>query len=119
MASSFCTSCGFKMTYSFSPPNFCGKCGTKLSTSFSSASSPTQAKARNREDEEEFEDEDDEETSSSEEVPFIKSFAYDLENDSGNRQYQLGELFGQPKTFARRNRSMSVDDFKERHGKKE
>lgn len=119
MASSFCTSCGFKMTYSFSPPNFCGKCGTKLSASFSSDSSPTQVKARNREDEEEFEDEDDEETSSSEEVPFIKSFAYDLENDSSNRQYQLGELFGQPKTFGRRNRSMSVDDFKERHGKKE
>lgn len=121
MASSFCTNCGHKMTYNFAPPNFCGACGTKISASFAGTAAPTKPKKTvSRVDEdEEFIDDEDEEFSSSEEIPSIRSFAYEIEDDSQNRQYQLGELFGQPKTFSRKNRSMSLDDLKERHGKKD
>lgn len=120
MASSFCTNCGHKMTYSFSPPNFCGKCGTKLNASVATASTPLKTLPKNRKTEEDdwTDDDDNEEYSNSEDLPSISSLAYELENDSTNRQYQLGELFGQARTFNRRNRAVSIDDFKERHGKK-
>jgi hypothetical protein len=119
MASSFCTNCGHKMTYNFAPPNFCGACGTKISASIVGGNSPAKpSKVVSKVDnEDEFIDDEDGEFSSSEEIPSIRSFAYDIENDSQNRQYQLGELFGQPKTFSRKTRSMSLDDLKERHGK--
>jgi hypothetical protein len=111
MAVSFCTNCGNKMTYSVSPPNFCNKCGTKL-TATASAKTPT---PRGRE--ESFEDDDSEESSDISEVPSLSSLAYEVENDSGNRSYQLGELFGQPKTFSRKNRPMSLDELKDKHAK--
>lgn len=111
MAVSFCTNCGNKMTYSVSPPNFCNKCGTKLTTT---ASAKTPAP---REREESFEDDDLEESSEVLEVPSLSSLAYEIENDSGNRSYQLGELFGQPKTFSRKNRPMSLDELKDKHAK--
>lgn len=111
------------MTYNFSPPNFCGSCGTKLNASFTTqASAPAPVKkvrAKIDEQDEWIDDDDDDEYSRSEELPSIQSFAYELENDSQTRQYKFGELFGQPRTTSRRNRSMSVDDFKERHGKKD
>lgn len=111
------------MTYNFSPPNFCGKCGNKISASFSpqasSASSVKKLNVSRRVEEENDFIEDEDEFSSFEEVPQIQSLAYELENDSGCRQYQLGELFGQQASSSRKNRSMSVDDFKERHGKKD
>jgi len=121
MASSFCTNCGHKMTYSFSPPNFCGKCGTKLNASVATASVPpkTLPQKRSVDEDEWIDDGDDEEYSNSDDLPSISSLAYELEPDSPNRQYQFGELFGQTRTFSRRNRAVSVDDFKERHGKKD
>lgn len=112
MALSFCTNCGNKMTYSVSPPNFCGKCGTKLNAT---ASAKTAAPSNRGEDD--FDDEDSEEFSNVSEIPSISSLAYEIENDSGNRSYQLGELFGQPKTFSRRNRPMSLDELKDKHAK--
>lgn len=111
MAVSFCTNCGNKMTYSVSPPNFCNKCGTKL-TATASAKTPAP-----RQREENFEDDDSEESSDIFEVPSLSSLAYEVENDSGNRSYQLGELFGQPKTFSRKNRPMSLDELKDKHAK--
>lgn len=112
MAVSFCTNCGNKMTYSVSAPNFCGKCGTKL-TATASAKIP----ALSKREEEDFDDEDSEFSSVSE-IPNLSSLAYEIENDSsGNRSYQLGELFGQPKTFSRKNRPMSLDELKDKHAK--
>ncbi len=113
MALSFCTNCGNKMTYSVSPPNFCGKCGTKLNAT---VSAKVNAPSRGRE--ESFEDdEDSEEFSNVSEIPNLSSLAYEIENDSGNRSYQLGELFGQPKTFSKRNRPMSLNELKDKHAK--
>jgi hypothetical protein len=111
MAFSFCTNCGNKMTYTVSPPNFCGKCGNPLN-----ASASKKVASRQRE-EQDFEEEGSEEFSSSNEVPSLQSLAYDIEEESGNRSYQLGELFGQPKTFSRRNRPMSLDQLKDKHAK--
>lgn len=111
MAFSFCTNCGNKMTYTVSPPNFCGKCGNPLNASASKKVAPRQR------EEQDFEGEDSEEFSSSNEVPSLQSLAYDIEEESGNRSYQLGELFGQPKTFSRRNRPMSLDQLKDKHAK--
>lgn len=112
MAVSYCTNCGNKMSYTVSAPNFCGKCGTKL-TATASAKLPAPSKRQ-----EDAEDEDSEEFSNASEVPSLSSLAYEIENDgSSNRSYQLGELFGQPRTFSRRNRPMSLDELKDKHAK--
>jgi len=112
MAFSFCIQCGNKMTYTVSPPNFCGKCGTSLNGSVAKKiSAPNKA----RDDFEE--DEDSEEFSNSDELPSISSLAYEIENDSTNRSYQLGELFGQPKTFSRKRSPMSLAELKDKNAK--
>ena len=69
------------------------------------------------EQEDDFEDGDSEEFSNSSEIPSLASLEYEIENDSGNRSYQLGELFGQPKTFSRKNRPMSLAQLKDKHAK--
>lgn len=111
MAFSFCTNCGNKMTYTVSPPNFCGKCGNQLN-----ASALQKVASRQRE-EQDFREEDLEEFSDSDEIPYLQSLAYDIEEESGNRSYQLGELFGQPKTFSRKSRPMSLGQLKDKHAK--
>jgi len=114
MAVSFCINCGNKITYTVSAPNFCGKCGTKL-TATASAKLPAPSK---REQHIEEEDESSEEFSNVSEIPNLSSLAYEIENDgSSNRSYQLGELFGQPRTFSRRNRAMSLSELKDKHAK--
>jgi len=114
MAVSFCTNCGNKITYTVSAPNFCGKCGTKL-TATASAKLPAPNK---REETIKEEDESSEEFSDVSEIPNLSSLAYEIENDgSSNRSYQLGELFGQPRTFSRINRAMSLSELKDKHAK--
>lgn len=112
MAFSFCTQCGNKMTYTVSPPNFCGKCGTLLNGSVAKKIS---APNKTRDDFED--DEESEEFSNSDELPSISSLAYEIENDSGNRNYQLGELFGQPKIFSRKRSPMSLAELKDKNAK--
>lgn len=121
MASCFCTNCGSKMEYSYAAPNFCGKCGTKLNASAASpinASAPKVQKNTSKEDDD-FIDEDELEGNSDEfsnvrEVPIIRSFAYEVEHELGNRTYKLGDLFGSPQPPDRKSRSVSLDDFKNR-----
>lgn len=122
MASCFCTSCGSKMEYSFAAPNFCGKCGSKLNASAASpinASVPKVQKNISREDED-FDDEEEGgngDFSNAREVPVIRSFAYEIEHELGNRTYKLGDLFGSPQPPDRKSRSVSLDDFKNRDGR--
>jgi hypothetical protein len=114
MAFSFCTDCGNKMSYTLSPPNFCGKCGTKLNSFAAANTVPKRGSQRQEEDE----DSDSDEFSNSDEIPSLSSLAYEIEGDSsGNKSYQLGELFGQPRVFSRKNRPMSLDELKSKHAK--
>lgn len=102
------------MSYTFSAPNFCGKCGTKLN-SFAASNTVAKRAPKKQEDDEDF---DSEEFSNSDEIPTLSSLAYEIEGDpSANRSYQLGELFGQPKVFSRRDRPMSLDELKSKHAK--
>ena len=111
MACLFCTNCGNKIIYTAIPPNFCGKCGNPMNASAIKKVSTPVKKA------DDFEDGESEEFSDSDEIPSLSSLAYEIENDSGNKSYQLGELFGQPKTLSRRNRPMSLDQLKDKHAK--
>ena len=109
------------MDYSYAAPNFCGKCGTKLNASAASpinASAPKVQKNTSKEDDD-FIDEDElegnsDEFSNAREVPIIRSFAYEVEHELGNRTYKLGDLFGSPQPPDRKSRSVSLDDFKNR-----
>jgi hypothetical protein len=125
MASCFCTHCGSKLEYSFAAPNFCNKCGTKLNASAASpinASTSKVQKNTSKEDDD-FSDEDelqgsDDEFSNAREVPIIRSFAYEIEHELGNRTFKLGDLFGSPQPPDRKSRSVSLDDFKQRDGRR-
>ena len=125
MASCFCTNCGSKMEYSFAAPNFCGKCGTKLNASAASLANVSTSKVQKNisKQDEEFDDADDLEGGNGDfsdvrEVPNIRSLAYELEHELGNRTYKLGDLFGSPQPPDRRNRSVSLDDFKNRDARR-
>jgi len=113
------------MEYSFAAPNFCGKCGTKLNASTASPASVSTSKVQKNisKQDEEFDDADDLEGGNGDfsdvrEVPNIRSLAYELEHELGNRTYKLGDLFGSPQPPDRRNRSVSLDDFKNRDARR-
>jgi len=123
MAHSFCTNCGNKMTYTYSPPNFCGKCGNPL-TAQATASKPKTPTKRARQvddnEEDEEEDTDGEFSSASIEVPQLDSIDCSIEDDGTYRQpFQLGELFGQPKQTVRRDSSLAerLAERKTKNGK--
>jgi len=111
------------MEYSFAAPNFCGKCGTKLNASAASPINASVSKVQKNfsKEDEDFDDEDEEggngDFSNAREVPVIRSFAYEIEHELGNRTYKLGDLFGSPQPPDRKSRSVSLDDFKNRDGR--
>ena len=82
MKTEFCSSCGNKIEYSFSPPNFCGKCGTSLR-----GGQPAQA-ARPAAPEKPIEEE--------EAVPHISRLQYDIDYAGiGSKSVKLGDLANQ------------------------
>jgi|TARA_R110000824_G_scaffold18018_7_gene72046 hypothetical protein len=77
MKTEFCSSCGNKVEYSFSPPNFCGKCGASLNGGKPArAASPVI-----------------EEVTDQDHVPQLSQLQYDIDYEgAGSKSLKLGDL---------------------------
>ena len=96
----FCSSCGNKSEYQFSPPNFCSKCGNphsskigsrkNLSSSKEVARDPLSEQDSDNEDHDENEEEDF--FSNSTRVPRINSIKVDIESSSSIRVVKMSDV---------------------------
>jgi hypothetical protein len=101
MAIKFCTDCGKKVEYKFSPPKFCSDCGTPMGVvNTNEASAPQKAFKK-------IETLNDDETDA-EFVPHISKLEYEIENFGSSVQQTMGSLAGRS---APRRKNRTVRDI--------
>jgi len=94
MPFTYCSSCGYKMTYTLEKPKFCNECGQPLGTLESKAKS--KVKDINLDDL-------DPEGSDVYEVPEIQSLQYEIEYDK-DQSFTLGSLLPDPSPAKKTNK---------------
>jgi hypothetical protein len=87
MAIKFCTECGKKVEYKFSPPKFCAECGTPMGIANASEATPPRRVSKK------IEVLNDDETDA-ESVPLISKLEYELDDFGASVQHTLGSLAG-------------------------
>jgi hypothetical protein len=104
MAIKFCTDCGKKIEYKFSPPKFCSDCGSSLDSSCASADSPISRKAKKIESL--GEDETD-----AEYVPRITRLEYEIDNFGADVQQTMGSLAGKRPLVRNKRTVRNINDL--------
>ena len=87
MAIKFCTDCGKKVEYKFSPPKFCSDCGNPFNAAYVNEDSPISRKVKK------IETVADDETDA-EFVPQISRLEYEIDDFGMNAQQTMGSLAG-------------------------
>ena len=85
MPTTYCSSCGHKMTYTLTKPKFCSECGQSLQTFEKSTAEP---QIKNKAPEITIDDPD---GSDIFEVPRLDSLAYEIEYDQ-DTSFKLGDI---------------------------
>ena len=96
----FCSSCGNKSEYQFSPPNFCSKCGNPHSSKIGSRKSLSSSKEvardplseQDSDNEDDYENEEEDFFSNSTRVPRINSIKVDIESSSSVRVVKMSDI---------------------------
>jgi hypothetical protein len=96
----FCSSCGNKSEYQFSPPNFCSKCGNPHSSKIGSRKSLSSSKEvardplseKDSDNEDDYENEEEDFFSNSTRVPRINSIKVDIESSSSIRVVKMSDV---------------------------
>jgi hypothetical protein len=91
MPSTYCSSCGHKMSYTLQKPKFCNECGQSLATL-----KPSFVKQAEPKLSEENPKNIDPEGLDIYEVPDIQKLEYEIEHDT-NASFTLGSLMPEPK----------------------
>ena len=102
----FCSECGYKVEYKFSPPKFCPNCGTPMGIAAVNESRPlNRSVSRNKikEEKDGYTDAD--------YVPNISKLDYDIDLFEGRGSFTLGQLGGHNTRKPTRRRKRSVQDF--------
>jgi hypothetical protein len=123
MAFIFCSNCGSKAEYNFSPPNFCSKCGESFSGRKSSSKIIAQSKPsldiEEINEDEELNNDSESFFSNSTRVPRIRNIEVDISNSEiGARTVKMSDLMNgvhnqQPfKAGNRQNLNEAIDERK-------
>ena len=88
MAIKFCTDCGKKVEYKFSPPKFCADCGSPMGIANANEATPPRRVSRK------IEVLNDNETDA-DSVPHISKLEYELDDFGASVQQTLGSLAGE------------------------
>ena len=88
MAIKFCTDCGKKVEYKFSPPKFCADCGSPMGIANANEAAPPRKVSKK------IEVLNDNETDA-DSVPYISKLEYELDDFGASVQQTLGSLAGE------------------------
>jgi len=104
MAIKFCTDCGKKVEYKFSPPKFCSDCGSPFNASYVNEKAPISRKVKK------IEAVADDQTDA-ESVPHISKLEYEIETFGANVQQTMGSLAGRSAPKRRSRTVKNIDDL--------
>ena len=104
MAIKFCTDCGKKVEYKFSPPKFCSDCGSPFNASYVNEKAPISRKVQK------IEAVADDQTDA-EFVPHISKLEYEIETFGTNVQQTMGSLAGRSAPKRRSRTVKNIDDL--------
>jgi hypothetical protein len=117
----YCSGCGKKHDYNFAKPNFCSTCGGAFG--MAKLKKVSQAKEdediENDEEGEDYFEDDGESFSNVNSVPKIRKIQVDIETAAQYNTFDLGSIIGSESnqtsrgSSPRRNRSTSLEDFKQ------
>ena len=103
----YCSQCGSKHEYKFSPPKFCSNCGSPVGVASLNESKPLDRSASShRKSQAINEDETD-----AEEVPNISKLEYEIEDFGAATQQTIGSLGGKEAPRKRKNIKRSIYDL--------
>lgn len=94
----FCSECGYKMTYNYSPPKFCSQCGVPTNFAGSQAEKPKPQKVARAEKIEAINDSE----TNAEYVPDISKLEYELEDYGNDFNHTIGSLGGKARPTKRK-----------------
>ena len=103
----YCSECGAKHEYKFSPPKFCSNCGAPMGVAEANESKPL---SRNTTASRKSKPINDTETDA-EFVPEISKLDYEIENYGANVQQTIGSLGGKSLPKKRKNNIKRLDDI--------
>ena len=104
MAIKFCTDCGKKIEYKFSPPKFCSDCGAPIG--IASASEKSTPRRSLQKIETLNEDETD-----AQHVPHVSKFEYEIDMFGNDVQQTMASLAGREAPRRKRRSVKSLDDL--------
>ena len=93
MATIFCSSCGSKSEYKFSPPKFCSSCGSPMASINNNAPAPV-APVKPVAIGIEATTEDSEGYTNASQIPRISNLVYEIDDFGAGVQHTLGSLAG-------------------------
>ena len=102
----YCSACGAKHEYKFSPPKFCSNCGAPMGI----AQNESKPLNRSVKASSKFKAINDSETDA-EFVPNISKLEYDIDDYGASRQQTIGSLAGRSAPQKRRNSVRNLDDL--------
>ena len=103
----YCSECGAKHEYKFSPPKFCSNCGAPMGVATMNESKPL---SRNVSSAKKFKAIGDDETDA-EFVPDISKLEYDIEDYTAGVQQTIGSLGGKSLPKKRKSNIKKLDDI--------
>ena len=104
MAIKFCTDCGKKFEYKFSPPKFCSECGSSVGIASANESAPQKRSLKK------INTLSDSETDA-ESVPHITKLEYEIDTFGSDIQHTLGSLGGHSAPTKRKTNVKHFDDL--------
>jgi|TARA_R110002050_G_scaffold215044_1_gene351188 hypothetical protein len=104
MAIKFCTDCGKKVEYKFSPPKFCADCGTPMGIANANEAAPPRKVSKK------IEVLNDDETDA-DSVPYISKLEYELDDFGAGVQQTLGSLGGKSAPSRRTRTVRDIDNL--------
>ena len=104
MAIKFCTDCGKKLEYKFSPPKFCSDCGSPIGIASLNESSPRRTISKK------IVALSDDETDA-ESVPYIQKLEYEIDDFGASLQQTMGSLAGKQAPKRRTNIIRDINDL--------
>lgn len=104
MAIKFCTDCGKKVEYKFSPPKFCSDCGRPFNPSYVNEDPPISRKVKKitslSEDE-----------TDAEYVPSLSKLEYEIDDFGASVQQTMGSLAGKRPPSRKRRSVRDINDL--------
>ena len=103
----FCSECGLKVEYKFSPPKFCSQCGSPMGIATANESKPL---SRNVTASRRIEAISDDETDA-DHVPQLNKLEYEVDTFGSQYNQTIGSLAGKSAPSIRRKNVRHIDDL--------